>query len=309
MANQVARSLSGGQMRRMGGARKRKSVGPTNRVLSEIADNFRQDRKRFLASRARFMKFKKKDGKIGYYKKVSGTFKNGVEWRAVSGKLTATERRQARTLAVSFENMRSSPKGSRKKAAPRKAAPKKKAAVKKRAASSKRAASRQPSGNIMAKSQPVGMPKRAAISKRAASRQPSGNIMAPTTSAAPLRRSSRLRKGQFGARQSYVVKHGKRTKTKRPSAAAACREGKRIGTIVTYDGKKKRLERMKTKDGKMTCTWRPVRKSPRKSPSPTRRTRSGAKYGGLWPFGKKRPPPPPPSLKDRINAFKRRLVG
>lgn len=274
MANQVAGALSGGQMRRMGGARKRKSVGPTNRVLSEIADNFRQDRKRFLASRARFMKFKKKDGKIGYYKKVSGTFKNGVEWRAVSGKLTATERRQAKTLAVSFENMRSSPKGSRKKTAPRKAAPRK-AAPKKKAA-----------------------------------------VKAPTTSVAPLRRSSRLRKGQMprasGARQqSYVVKHGKRTKTKRPSAAAACREGKLIDTIVTYDGKKKRLARMKTKDGKMTCTWRPVRKSPRKSPSPTRRTRSGAKYGG-W-FGKKTPPPPPPSkvqvLKDKAMAFKRSWIG
>jgi hypothetical protein len=285
MANQVAGSLSGGQMRRMGGARKRKSVGPTNRVLSEIADNFRQDRKRFLASRARFMKFKKKDGKIGYYKKVSGTFKNGVEWRAVSGKLTATERRQARTLAVSFENMRSSPKGSRKgsrankkKAAPRKAAPKK-AAPKKKAA-----------------------------------------VKAPATSAAPLRRSSRLRKGQFGARKSYVVKNGKRTKTKRPSAAAACRAGKPLGTIVTYDGKKKRLARMKTKDGKMTCTWRPVKKSPRKSPkSPARRspkrTRSGAKYGGrgqLFSFLKKKPPPPHTRVeqaKAKFKELKNRFIG
>ena len=219
MANSVAGSL---------GARRKRVAQKSKRKLSKKADEFRQDRKNFLKSSAKFMKFRKKNGTIAYYKKKSGTFKNGVKWRAVSGKLTPAERRSAAKSAVSFESMRKKRKGSPKKKGAKKAAPKKKGAKK-------------------------GAPKRKAVKRK-----------------------------YGGARKtSYVVKNGKRTKKKRPSAADACAMGKPIGTIVTYDRKKMRLARMRSKSGKMTCKWVAATRSSRKSHTSPKRTPSGAKYGGL----------------------------
>jgi hypothetical protein len=142
------------------------------------------------------------------------------------------------------------------KAVPTGAAKSQPVGMPKRAAVSKRAASRQPSGNIMAKSQSVGMPnwdwdwpapaptsaqlpKRAASSKRAASRQPSGNIMAKSqpvgmpnwdwkaTAPAPaVRRSTRNKgKGQMTARQKAAAKAAATRKAKAKFAATLKKNG------------------------------------------------------------------------------------